>query len=127
MTTPMIENEVQIENSPANPVFGWARNGLLIGLGTVAYVQDESKSIFSNLVKRGEQAEQDGRQMWEKWTQPRDEQFEGEEKPTKTTSNPFVNVFKRLAIPSKHDIESLSHDVQDLSRKVSRLQDETSA
>lgn len=117
---PVTEEEVK-EREP-NPFTDAARTVLLAGIGAVALAQDEIEYFVDKLVERGELAEKDGRKLVKDLMERRKQRVEeargemGDE-----LEKRIEDVLRRLNVPTKRDIDSLSRKITTLSKKVDEL------
>ncbi len=94
------------------------RKMFLATVGAVAIAQEELEALINHLVERGEIAEKDGKKLVQEMKDKR------KSKTTKLEDEIGKNVegvLKRMNIPSKADVEALSKDISDLSKKVDSL------
>jgi polyhydroxyalkanoate synthesis regulator phasin len=95
-----------------------ARNMWLASLGLLSTVEQESVSMFDQLVERGKSLEERSKRRWRKtrrevetktdeWTGKIDEQVS--------------DVLQRMGVPSRSQVEDLSGRVEKLTNQVARL------
>jgi polyhydroxyalkanoate synthesis regulator phasin len=95
--------------------FQVARKVVLAGVGAVALAQDEVEDFVNRLVERGEIAEKDARKLLREVT---DRRRKGAEK---EMDRRLDDLLERMNVPSKADIDALSHKITALTRKVDVL------
>ncbi len=96
------------------PLVDLARKVLLASMGAVALAQDEIEDFVNRLVERGEIAEKDGRKLIK-------EVVEKRRKTTKDVEKAVQDVYDRMNVPSKADIDALSTKIAALTKKVDEL------
>ncbi len=98
---------------------------LLAGVGVVVLAQEEVEDFVRRLVDRGDIAEDEGRELVEDVLEQRDRRLEKvrsglEGRIDRSTEE----VYKRLNIPTRSEIKSLSAQIDALSKKVDELVDQ---
>ena len=105
-----------------NPVVKAAHTVFLAGLGTFALGMEEVEAIVNRLVEKGEVAEKDARKMMDDmFNRSRKDMGKAEERVEGLLDNRIESVLQAMNIPSRNDVEDLSHKVGDLSKKVAQL------
>jgi poly(hydroxyalkanoate) granule-associated protein len=110
-------------------VFDSAHKVFLAGLGTLKTVGDESTEVFGRLVDRGRDVETRGKKEFDdfrselkKRTSKATSKVEGRfEKVGDQMDEQIANVLHRLGVPTRKEIQTLTHRVEELSGKVDRL------
>jgi poly(hydroxyalkanoate) granule-associated protein len=109
------------------------RKVLQAAVGAFALTVEEVEEFVARLVERGEIAEQDGRKLIaDIISRRRDETEATVEKMQEQSERQWAraeamldhqidNILARLNVPSKHDIQNLSHKVAELAEKVDAL------
>ncbi len=110
-----LEEVEQAEEEARNRFFQVARKVVLAGFGAVGLAQDELEEFVNRLVERGEIAEKDARKLLREVTDRRRKGVE------KEMDKRLDDVLERMNVPSKADIEALSHKITALTRKVEEL------
>jgi len=104
--------EVKEETSP---LFEAARRVVLAAIGAVALASDEVENFVNKLVERGEIAEKDARKLMKEVTEKRTKRAE------KELDKRVEELLERLNVPSKGDIEQLTHKINTLTHKIDEL------
>ena len=95
---------------------------LLAGVGVVILAQEEIEEFVRRLVDRGDIAEDEGRMLVEDVIDQRNRRLhdirEGVEG---TVGRSTEEIYKRLNIPTRSDLVSLSEQIDILSKKVDEL------
>jgi polyhydroxyalkanoate synthesis regulator phasin len=110
-----IEEIEEMEEEARSRFFENARKVLLAGIGAVALAQDEIEDFLNRLVERGEIAEKDARKLFKEVTEKRTRRAE------KELDKRVEELLDRLNVPSKGDIETLSHKITTLTHKIEEL------
>ncbi len=110
-----LEEVEQMEEEERNRFFQAARKVVLAGVGAFALAQDELEDFVNRLVERGEIAEKDARKLLREVT---DRRRRGAEK---EMDKRLDELLERMNVPSKTDIEALSHKITALTHKVEEL------
>jgi polyhydroxyalkanoate synthesis regulator phasin len=105
----------EMEEEERNRFFQVARKVVLAGFGAVGLAQDELEEFINRLVERGEIAEKDARKLMHEVTDKRRKTAE------KAMDKRLDEVLERMNVPSKTDIEALSHKITALTHKVDEL------
>ncbi len=101
-----------------NPLFDAVHKVLLASIGAVALAQDEMEDFVNKLVERGELAEKEGKEMLRDVMQRRKKEAKKAEEEVDKRMSELVD---RLKIPSKADVDGLSAQINDLSKKLDEL------
>jgi poly(hydroxyalkanoate) granule-associated protein len=105
------------------------RDVWLAGLGALATVEEEGNKLFTRLVERGEQFEEERREeleaATEKAREQRDEalaQIEEAGEETQSLLLDTVNTaLERFGVPTRNEVDRLSKKVETLSKQVDDL------
>ncbi len=96
-------------------MFDILRKALLAGIGA----QEKVKELVDELIKKGELSESEGAKLVKEWT-------EKAEKSTdtiaKTVSETVRSTIERLRLPSKEEIEKINEKIDDILRRLERLE-----
>lgn len=98
-----------------NRFFETARRVVLATVGAVALAQDELEDFVTRLVERGEIAEKDARKLLREVTEKRTRRAEHE------LDRRVEELLDRLNVPSKGDIDALSHKITTLTHKIDEV------
>jgi poly(hydroxyalkanoate) granule-associated protein len=94
----------------------------LAGLGAFAAVEEEGTAFFTDLVKRGRKVEDSGKKRLDA---VRDRIEERQQQATheldERVYQPMVEALRRFGVPTRGEIERLSHKVEALTRQVTML------
>ncbi|HMN14124.1 MAG TPA: phasin family protein [Bellilinea sp.] len=117
------ENDQENEDYPTQRLsfYHTARKVLLASIGAVALAQDEIEEFVNRMIERGELAENEGRKLMDEVKAYRQNKFE---KAENLMTGRLENMLKRINIPTKADIDSLSERIASLSRKLDELADQ---
>jgi polyhydroxyalkanoate synthesis regulator phasin len=110
-----LEEIQEMEEEARGRLFEAARKVLLAGIGAVALAQDEAEDFVNRLVERGEIAEKDARKLMKEVTEKRTKRAE------KELDKRVEELLERLNVPSKGDIEQLTHKINTLTHKIDEL------
>ena len=110
-----LEEIAEMEEEARGRLFDAARKVLLAGIGAVALAQDEAEDFVNRLVERGEIAEKDARKLLKEVTEKRTKRAE------KELDKRVEELLERLNVPSKGDIEQLTHKINTLTHKIDEL------
>ena len=94
------------------------RRVLLAGIGAIALTQEQIEKFVDQLIERGEIAEKEGKTLLKEIMEKRKKDAEKAEDEFTTR---METVFKRLNVPTKNDIQKLTEEVNELSKKVDEL------
>ena len=109
------EQEIVEEQSP---FFDAARRVMLASIGAIALAQDEIEEFIDRLVERGEIAEKEGKSLVR---EVMDKRKKDAEKGQDELNKRLEEVLDRMKVPTKTDIDHLSGQIDDLSKKVDEL------
>lgn len=97
----------------------------LAGLGTVKTVGDEGGELFSRMVDRGRDVETRGKKELRSWKKEVEKTTakgrESFDRVGERIDEQVTNALHRLGVPSRDEIKTLTHRVEELSRKVDRF------
>lgn len=97
----------------------------LAGLGTVKTVGDEGGELFDRLVDRGRDLETRGKKELRSWKKEVEKTTaRGRERFDRVgdrVDEQVTSALHRLGVPSRDEIQTLTHRVEELSRKVDRI------
>jgi len=110
-----IDEVEEMAEEERNRFFQVARKVVLAGFGAVGLAQDELEEFVNRLVERGEIAEKDARKLLHEVTERRRKTAENE------MDKRLDEVLERMNVPSKTDIDALSHKITALTHKVEEL------
>jgi|YNPNPStandDraft_1061719.scaffolds.fasta_scaffold02525_7 poly(hydroxyalkanoate) granule-associated protein len=116
--------EEKAEQVERNPLLASLRKVLLAGIGAVALAQDEAENLLNRLVERGEIAEADARKLVQEVKARRQQEIK---KVEEELDKRVAEVLQRMNVPTKADLESLSAQIAELTRKVEKLRQGESA
>jgi poly(hydroxyalkanoate) granule-associated protein len=128
-----IEKAVDDAKEGGMTMLAMVRKVLQAAVGAFALTVEEVEEFVARLVERGEIAEQDGRKLIaDIISRRRDETEATVEKMQEQSERQWAraeamldhqidNILARLNVPSKHDIQNLSHKVAELAEKVDAL------
>jgi poly(hydroxyalkanoate) granule-associated protein len=95
---------------------------LLAGVGVVILAQEEIEEFVRRLVDRGDIAEDEGRMLVEDVIDQRNRRLQDiREGVEGTVGRSTEEIYKRLNIPTRSEIVSLSEQIDILSQKVDEL------
>ncbi|MEM6793172.1 MAG: phasin family protein [Acidobacteriota bacterium] len=120
------------KKNPADEIRESANKIWLAGLGALAMAEDEGSKLFKNLVARGEDWEAKGR---EAAADVKDDVEEAVDRAKGRAENAWDKVegrvdeavggaLKRLGVPSRDEIATLTRRVEELTRLVEQMKDE---
>ncbi len=105
-----------------NSFLGGVRKVLMAGIGIVALAQEEVEDFVNKLVERGEIAEKDGRKLVNDVLEKRRGKTQETTKRVESELDKRIEgLLDRMNIPTKSDIEALTHKVAELTKKVDEL------
>jgi poly(hydroxyalkanoate) granule-associated protein len=127
------EVEVQVrqiddtaENEETPPIVELMRRLLLASIGAVAMTYDEAEKFIARLVDRGELAQKDGEKVLNevmgRFRQVSASESQNVAEAEKKMESGLENLFGRLNIPSKHDIDDLNARLAQLAARIEELQ-----
>ncbi len=106
----------------SNALLSGLRRVLMAGIGAAVLAQEEIEDFVNKLVERGEIAEGDARQLVNDVVDSQKEMVRGGTKRAEGQIDRGLDgTLGRLNIPSKSEIESLSAQIAELSKKVDEL------
>lgn len=109
------------ENKESNVVLGTLRKMVLASVGVVGVAQDEIAHLLERMVERGEITEKDARKL----ISDAQKEFNKRRKSGKTQAEKELEgLLEKMNIPSKADIEDLSKQVANLSKRIQDLKSE---
>lgn len=95
---------------------------LLAGVGVIVLAQEEIEDFVRRLVDRGDIAEEEGRMLVEDVIDQRNKRLQSVRDGVEGTIDRSTGeVYKRLNIPTRSEIVSLSEQIDVLSKKVDEL------
>lgn len=95
---------------------------LLAGVGVIVLAQEEIEEFVRRLVDRGDIAEDEGRMLVDDVIEQRNQRLQGVRSGVEgTIDRSTEEVYKRLNIPTRSEIVSLSEQIETLSKKVDEL------
>ncbi len=118
-------DKIEITEEPvesANTFLSGLRRVLMAAIGAVVLTQEQIEEFLSKLVERGEIADGDARNLisdivdWRKKSVP-----DGLKKAEEGYESRIERLLSRMNIPTKDEIDSLSEQIEKLSRKVDEL------
>lgn len=110
-----VEESEEVEAAARGRLLESARRVLLAGIGAVALAQDEAEEFVQRLVERGEIAEKDARRLIMEVAEKRTHRAE------KELDKRVEEILERLNIPTKGDLEQLTHKISALTHKMDEL------
>jgi poly(hydroxyalkanoate) granule-associated protein len=94
----------------------------LAGLGAFAKAQEEGGKVFETLVKQGEEVQDRARKVADdKITEVKSKATESWDKLEQVFEDRVARALNSLSVPSKHDIDSLSERVHELTAATKKL------
>ena len=124
----MSEQEIDIVESntseASNTLLESLRRVLMAGIGVAVLAQEEIEEFVTKLVDRGEIAENEGRSLIGDILERRKQEVQ--ERAKKATGSVDRNVeamLSRMNVPTRSDINNLSEQISELSKKVDQLRD----
>lgn len=109
---------VHEDSNSTTPLFQTARKVLLASVGAMALAQDEIEDFLNRLIERGEIAEADGRKLIHEIKERRKANIGRAED---LFSSRMDAMIKRMNIPTKADIDTLSEKIATLSKKMDEI------
>ena len=105
-----------------NALLSGLRRVLMAGVGAVALTQEQIEDFVSKLVERGEIADGDARKLVSDVIDRRKRTLQdGTKRAEEEFDKRIEGLLSRMNIPSKGEIDSLSEQIGELSRKVDEL------
>lgn len=100
-------------------VLGTLRKMVLASVGAVGVAQDEITHLIDRMVERGEITEKDARKL----VSDAQKEFNRRRKSGRTKAEQELeNLMEKMNIPSQADIQDLTNQVANLSKRVQELQ-----
>lgn len=100
------------------------RKVILASVGAVGVAQDEITSLIDRMVERGELTEKDARKL----VSDAQKEFNKRRKSGQTKAEKEMEgMMEKMNVPSKADIEDLTKQVSQLSKRIEELKAEMSA
>ena len=136
MAKVILKKKIDASNSALSDVKSYARKIWLAGLGAYAKVGQEGSDYFQELIKAGQTVEKKGKKVvTEKLEaanaeidEARDDvsSFKGRvevqlDKVEKAFDSRVASALNRIGIPSKHDVETLSAKLDELTALLERV------
>jgi poly(hydroxyalkanoate) granule-associated protein len=125
ITVRHIDDEEQENKGETTSMVDILRRLLLASIGAIAMTRDEAERIVQRLVERGELAQKDGEKILE---QGQEHFHEHSQHFSKTVSSigehiesSLEQMFTRLNIPSRGDIDDLSSKIAHLTSRIEEL------
>ena len=104
-----------------NVVFGTLRKMVLASVGVVGVAQDEINHLLERMVERGEITEKDARRLLSE----AQKEFNRRRKSGQTKAEKELeSIMEKMNVPSKGDIEDLTKQVAQLSKRIEELKAE---
>lgn len=124
----MSEQEIEIVESntseTSNTLLESLRRVLMAGIGVAVLAQEEIEEFVTKLVDRGEIAENEGRSLIGDILERRKQEVqERAKKATGSVDRNVEGMLSRMNVPTRSDINSLSEQISELSKKVDQLRD----
>lgn len=109
-------------DSESNALLSGLRRVLMAGIGAAVLAQEEIEDFVNKLVERGEIAEGDARQLVNDVVDSQKQMVQsGTRRAEGALDKQLDGTLNRLNIPTKSEIEALSEQIAQLSRKVDEL------
>lgn len=124
----MSEQEIEIVESntseASNTLLESLRRVLMAGIGVAVLAQEEIEEFVTKLVDRGEIAENEGRSLIGDILERRKQEVqERAKKATGSVDRNVEGMLSRMNVPTRSEINSLSEQISELSKKVDQLRD----
>lgn len=124
----MSEQEIEIVESntseASNTLLESLRRVLMAGIGVAVLAQEEIEEFVTKLVDRGEIAENEGRSLIGDILERRKQEVqERAKKATGSVDRNVEGMLSRMNVPTRSDINNLSEQISELSKKVDQLRD----
>lgn len=110
-----LNDEERSKKKERSALFHVTRKVLLAGIGAMALAQDEAEEFIDHLVSRGEIAEKDGKKLVREMLDKRKEKIK---KVETESSKQIEEILTRMNIPSRAEVNSLSEQIDALSKKL---------
>jgi poly(hydroxyalkanoate) granule-associated protein len=118
-------DQVDMETEPnesSNSLLSGLRRILMASIGAFVLAQEEIEEFINKMVERGEIADGDARKLVNDVLERRKRLVQDGAKTTQgELDKRLESLLQRMNIPTKTDIESLSANITELSRKVDDL------
>lgn len=109
------------ETPEGNVVLGTLRKMVLASVGVVGVAQDEITHLLNRMVERGEITEKDARKL----VSDAQKEFNKRRKSGKTKAEQELEkLMEKMNIPSQADIEDLTKQVANLTKRIQELKAE---
>lgn len=106
------------ETRDGNVVLGTLRKMVLASVGAVGVAQDEINHVIERMVARGEITEKDARKL----VNDAQKEFNKRRKSGQTKAEQELEgIMEKMNVPSKADIEDLTKQVAQLSKRIEEL------
>jgi len=124
----MSEQEIEIIESntseTGNTFLDGLRRVLMAGIGVAVLAQEEIEDFVTKLVDRGEIAENDGRSLISDVLEQRRQEVQARTKKASDSVDRTVEgMLGRMNVPTRSEINSLSEQISELSKKVDQLRE----
>ena len=124
----MSEQEIEIIESntseTGNTFLDGLRRVLMAGIGVAVLAQEEIEDFVTKLVDRGEIAENDGRSLISDVLEQRRQEVQARTKKASDSVDRTVEgMLHRMNVPTRSEINSLSEQISELSKKVDQLRE----
>ena len=124
MSEQEIESVEGNSSEQSNTLLASLRRVLMAGIGVAVLAQEEIEDFVTKLVDRGEIAESDGRSLVSDVLERRRKELqEGTKKASDNVDRRVEGMLSRLNIPTRSEINSLSEQISELSKKVDQLKE----
>ena len=100
---------------------GTIRKMVLASVGAVGVAQNEVDSLVRRMVERGEMTEREARKLI---SDTRKEVARRRKRPVRNIESELEGMLEKMNIPSKADVEDLSKQIANLSRRIEELKNE---
>jgi poly(hydroxyalkanoate) granule-associated protein len=121
----MSEQEIEIvernTSESGNTFLDGLRRVLMAGIGVAVLAQEEIEDFVTKLVDRGEIAENDGRSLISDVLERRRKEIQ--EGTKNSVDRSVESMLGRMNVPTKSEINSLSEQISELSKKVDQLRE----
>ena len=136
MAKVILKKKTDVQPAPVNEVKSYARKIWLAGLGAYAKVGQEGSEYFQELVKAGQAVEKKGKKVVTEKLEAANAEideaksevstFKGKvelqlDKVEKAFDTRVASALNRIGIPSKHDVETLSAKLDELTALLERV------
>ncbi|MGC5699982.1 phasin family protein [Pseudomonas sp. NFXW11] len=136
MAKVILKKKVDVQSTPLSEVKSYARKIWLAGLGAYAKIGQEGSEYFQELIKEGQSVEKKGKKVVTEQLEAANTQidsvkgdvstFKGRvevqlDKVEKAFDSRVASALNRIGIPSKHDVETLSAKLDELTALLERV------